>query len=39
MCNNLVYDPKSGDTEVRMCNITGCVVQSHLMYLMSSEKC
>jgi hypothetical protein len=38
MCNNLAYDPEPGDMEVRMCNITDCVVQSHLKYLMSSEK-
>jgi hypothetical protein len=26
MCDNLVYDPELGDTEVRMCKISDCVV-------------
>jgi hypothetical protein len=26
MCDNLVYDPKLGDTEVQMCKISDCVV-------------
>jgi hypothetical protein len=39
MCNNLTYDPKLGDMKVRMCNITDCIVHSHLKYSVSSEKC
>jgi hypothetical protein len=34
MCDNLTYDPELDDTEVRMCKISDCVVQSHIKYLM-----
>jgi hypothetical protein len=30
MCNNLAYDPEPDDTEVRICKISDCVVQSHI---------
>jgi hypothetical protein len=36
MCDNLTYDPKPDDTEVRMCKISDCVVHSHIKYLMMS---
>jgi hypothetical protein len=39
MCDNLTYDPESGDTDVRMCKISHCVVQSHIKYLMIYEQC
>jgi hypothetical protein len=39
MCDNLTYDPESGDTEVQMCKISDCVVQSHIKYLMICELC
>jgi hypothetical protein len=39
MCDNLAYDPEPGDTEVRICKISNCVVQSHIKYLMIYELC
>jgi hypothetical protein len=36
MCDNLAYDPEPGDTEVRMCKISDCIMQSHIKYLMMS---
>jgi hypothetical protein len=39
MCNNVAYDPELGNTEVRMCKISDCVVQSHIKYLMICELC
>jgi hypothetical protein len=39
MCDNLAYDPEPDDTEVRMCKIRDCVVQSHIKYLMIYELC
>jgi hypothetical protein len=30
MCKNVAYDPELGDTEVQMCKISDCVVQSHI---------
>jgi hypothetical protein len=26
MCDNLAYDPEMGDTEVRMCKISDCLM-------------
>jgi hypothetical protein len=37
MCDNLTYDPKLGDIEVRMCKISDCVMHSHIKYLMIYE--
>jgi hypothetical protein len=37
ICDNLAYDPEAGNTEVRMCKISDCVVQSHIKYLMIYE--
>jgi hypothetical protein len=39
MCDNLAYDPEPGDTEVWMCKINDCIVQSHIKYLMIYELC
>jgi hypothetical protein len=39
ICDNLAYDPESGDTEIHMCKINNCVVQSHIKYLMICELC
>jgi hypothetical protein len=39
MCDSLTYDLELGDTEVRMCKISDCVVQSHIKYLMIYEQC
>jgi hypothetical protein len=39
ICDNLAYDPEPGDTEVRMCKISDCVVQSYIKYLMICELC
>jgi hypothetical protein len=37
MCDNLAYDPEPGDTEVWMCKISDCIVQSHIKYLIMSS--
>jgi hypothetical protein len=37
MCDNLTYDPEPGNTEVQMCKINDCVVQSHIKYIMMSS--
>jgi hypothetical protein len=39
MCGNLAYDFELGDTEVHMCKISDCVMQSHIKYLMICELC
>jgi hypothetical protein len=39
MCDNLAYDPELGDTEVRICKISDCVVYSHIKYVMICELC
>jgi hypothetical protein len=39
LCDNLAYDPKPGNTEVQMCKLSDCVVQSHIKYLMIYEMC
>jgi hypothetical protein len=39
MRDTLAYDHELGDTEVQMCEISDCVVQSHIKYLMIYELC